>query len=79
VVQEAQDTVAEPAEERRQRKDAIKSDNETKSGNANRNVRDERPRHDDSRRRNRRDDDIHDGTIGFGGDVPAFMQIAPKI
>ena len=72
-VAEVQEAVAAPAEERRHRKDAIKSDN------ASRSARDERPRHDDSRRRNRRDDDIHDGTIGFGGEVPAFMQIAAKI
>jgi len=82
---EVQEIVAEPVEERRQRKDAIKSDNaqraarEERPAREDRAPREDRPRRDDNRRRNRRDDDIHDGTIGFGGDVPAFMQIAAKV
>lgn len=76
--------VAAPAEaapavdERRQRKDAIKSDNAHRGGRNDRPQRDDRaPR--DNKRRHRNDDDIHDGTIGFGDEIPAFMKIAAKV
>ena len=84
---------AAPVEERRQRKDAIKSDNAGRGDRAERSKseakpaeraarppredRQERPRRDD--KRHRRDDDIHDGTVGFGDDMPAFMKIAAKV
>ncbi|HEY6633403.1 MAG TPA: DEAD/DEAH box helicase [Rhizobiaceae bacterium] len=87
---ESESAEAPPAEERRQRKDAIKSDNANRGGRAEpegkpaersprppRENREDRPRRDD--RRNRRDDDIHDGTVGFGDDMPAFMKIAAKV
>jgi superfamily II DNA/RNA helicase len=76
--------VAEAPRERRQRKDAIKSDNAARatadSTNGAREAkppRDERPRRDD-KRRHRRDDDGDDGTVGFGDDMPAFMKITAK-
>ena len=97
--EQAVERVEAPApEERRTRKDAIKSDNasrgaRTDGGRADnartenaradrpakpaRDDRQDRPRRDD--RRHRRDDDIHDGTVGFGDDMPAFMKIAAKV
>jgi len=47
--------------------------------NDNRPRRDEehRPRREDRPRR--RDDDLDDGTIGFGDDMPAFMKVSAKV
>ncbi|WP_457936513.1 DEAD/DEAH box helicase [Mesorhizobium sp. 10J20-29] len=72
--------VAEERQERPARREAIKSDNSSRSG---RNERAPRPRRDDKperqerQHRNRQDD--NDGTVGFGDDVPAFMQVAGKV
>jgi superfamily II DNA/RNA helicase len=86
---DAEGAEAPAPEERRQRKDAIKSDNANRSARTDRDKpaersakprredRQDRPRRDD--RRHRRDDDIHDGTVGFGDDMPAFMKIAAKV
>ncbi|RLP25392.1 DEAD/DEAH box helicase [Mesorhizobium sp. YM1C-6-2] len=71
---------ADAAEERRARKDAIKSENADRGARSDRPAkppRDDRPRRDDKRRH--RDDDINDGTVGFGDDMPAFMKIAAKV
>ncbi len=74
---------ADAAEERRARKDAIKSDNADRGARSDRPAkparedRSDRPRRDDKRRH--RDDDINDGTVGFGDDMPAFMKIAAKV
>ncbi len=71
---------ADAVEERRARKDAIKSDNADRSARSDRPAkppREDRPRRDDKRRH--RDDDINDGTVGFGDDMPAFMKIAAKV
>ena len=80
--------VADIAEERNARKDAIKSENAGRSAR-NASPRDDRPakprdnRSDrtrrDDKRHHRRDDDIHDGTVGFGDDMPAFMKIEAKV
>ena len=78
LVAESADTSA--PEERRARKDAIKSDNASRAdrpAKPSRDDRQDRPRRDD--RRHRRDDDVNDGTIGFGDDMPAFMKIAAKV
>ncbi|MEQ1942503.1 DEAD/DEAH box helicase [Mesorhizobium sp. VNQ89] len=75
-VQEAPAEVTDIAEERRTRKDAIKSDNAsrgTRSGNTGNQSRR------DDRRHNRSNDDLNDGTVGFGDDMPAFMKIAVKV
>ena len=72
VAQEEVAAVVEAPEERRHRKEAIKSDN------ASRSARSDRPQR-ENKRRHRDDDDIHDGTVGFGDDVPAFMRIAAKV
>ncbi|MDQ2633719.1 MAG: DEAD/DEAH box helicase, partial [Pseudomonadota bacterium] len=75
---------ADITEERGARKDAIKSENAERSARkaSPRNDRpakpSDRPRRDD-KRHHRRDDDIHDGTVGFGDDMPAFMKIAAKV
>jgi superfamily II DNA/RNA helicase len=71
---------ADATEERRARKDAIKSDNADRGARSDRPAkppREDRPRRDDKRRH--RDDDINDGTVGFGDDMPAFMKIAAKV
>ena len=80
--------VADIAEERRTRKDAIKSDNVERGSErgrgpdrgSERKPRDTQsaPRRDDKRPA-RRDHDENDGTVGFGDDMPAFMQIAAKV
>ena len=80
-------------EERRGRKDAIQSENAGRSARTEgsradtaraerpakpqRDDRQDRPRRDD--KRHRRDDDVNDGTVGFGDDMPAFMRIAAKV
>jgi superfamily II DNA/RNA helicase len=74
----------QPAPEKRERRDAIKDENADRKARTERpeqprSARPEQPR--DERRerpRNwRKDDDLNDGTIGFGDDVPAFMKILP--
>ncbi|MBL8576255.1 MAG: DEAD/DEAH box helicase [Mesorhizobium sp.] len=75
-VQEFRAEVADIAEERRTRKDAIKSDNASRGarpGNASNQSRR------DDRRPNRSNDDLNDGTVGFGDDMPAFMKIEVKV
>ena len=90
VAESAEAPVADIAEERRARKDAIKSDNAGRgatSDNAQRPHRSARPARDDrsdrprrdDKRHHRRDDDVNDGTVGFGDDMPAFMRIAAKV
>nr|WP_295468631.1 DEAD/DEAH box helicase [Mesorhizobium sp.] len=41
--------------------------------------RDERPSRDETPRPRRRDDDLDDGTVGFGNDLPAFMKVSGKV
>jgi len=38
-----------------------------------------KPRDDRGRRSNRRDDDLNDGTVGFGDDLPDFMKVSAKV
>ncbi|MCX7304545.1 MAG: DEAD/DEAH box helicase, partial [Hyphomicrobiales bacterium] len=77
--------VADIADERRARKEAIKSDNVERgsgrgaAGASERKPRDAQPPRRDDKRQGRRDHDADDGTIGFGDDMPAFMQIAAKV
>jgi len=84
--------VADIAEERRTRKDAIKSENvergrgtEHGAGRGPERTSDRKPRDTqsaprrDDKRHGRRDHDENDGTVGFGDDMPAFMQIAAKV
>jgi superfamily II DNA/RNA helicase len=93
--EQAAESVDAPAatEERRSRKDAIRSENAGRSSRAEgsradtaraerpakpqRDDRQDRPRRDD--KRHRRDDDVNDGTVGFGDDMPAFMKIDAKV
>jgi len=75
-VQEAPAEVTDIAEERRTRKDAIKSDNASR-GSRSSNAGNQSRR--DDRRHNRSNDDLNDGTVGFGDDMPAFMKIAVKV
>ena len=73
----APEPVVEERQERAARREAIKSDNANRSP---RNERPARPRRDDKPERSRRrNDDDNDGTVGFGDDVPAFMQVAGKV
>jgi superfamily II DNA/RNA helicase len=104
VAEHVEAPVADIAEERRARKDGIKSENAGRSARNDgarsggsrsdsprsespravrpakpaRDDRSDRPRRDD-KRPHRRDDDIHDGTVGFGDDMPAFMKIDAKV
>jgi len=80
---------AEVIEARRERKQAIRSENtERKAGPA----RAEQPRHDERKERPRREDrpdrteqsrrqreQDNDGTVGFGDDMPAFMRVEAKV
>ncbi len=93
--QEAADVEAVAAEapvEKRDRKDAIRTDNAERKAKPERaeqprrDDRHERPRRDDrngrpdrteQNRRQREQDD--DGTIGFGDDMPAFMRVSAKV
>ncbi len=61
----------EAVEERRARKEAIRSDNADRRG---------KPEHrrDDRPRRHRDDDDVNT-VVGFGDDMPAFMKVAVKL
>ncbi|SFK77966.1 Superfamily II DNA and RNA helicase [Mesorhizobium albiziae] len=76
--------------EKRERKEAIRSDNAERKARPERAEqprRDDRPRRDDHRggrpdrseqnRRQREQDD--DGTVGFGDDMPAFMRVSAKV
>jgi len=38
-----------------------------------------KPRDDRNRRNHRRDDDLNDGTVGFGNDLPDFMKVSAKV
>ncbi len=74
----------QPAREREERKPREESrprdDHRPQNArNDNRPRRDEdhRPRREDRPRR--RDDDLNDGTIGFGDDMPAFMKVTAKV
>ena len=93
--QEAADVEAVAAEapvEKRDRKDAIRTDNAERKAKPERaeqprrDDRHERPHRDDrngrpdrteQNRRQREQDD--DGTIGFGDDMPAFMRVSAKV
>ena len=82
----AEAVVADIANERRSRKDAIKSENSgrgdrpERAAQPRRDERPERPRRDDRSDRNHRPhQDDNDGTVGFGEDMPAFMRIAGKV
>ncbi|MGB3537738.1 MAG: ATP-dependent helicase, partial [Mesorhizobium sp.] len=57
--------------DRRERKEAIRSEN-TERGNT-------RPSRRDNNRPARHHQDDNDGTVGFGDDVPAFMRIVAKV
>ena len=46
---------------------------------APRNDNAQRPAREDKPRRNRRDDDLNDGTVGFGDEMPAFMKVTAKV
>lgn len=75
VAAEAVEASEPAAEEKPDRRQAIKA------GNAERRADNDRPRQPrEERSRNwRRDDDLNDGTIGFGDDVPAFMKISARV
>jgi len=74
----AADTVAvEVREERPARREAIKSDNSDRAGRPERSPRPRRDEKSDRPHRHKQDDD--DGTVGFGDEVPAFMQISAKV
>ena len=62
---------ATEASDRRERKEAIRSEN-TERGNT-------RPSRRDNNRPARHHQDDNDGTVGFGDDVPAFMRIIAKV
>ena len=66
-VQPVQKAADEAPRERRPRGD----DQPKQARNDNRPRREERPR--------RRDDDLDDGTVGFGDDMPAFMKVSAKV
>jgi len=80
VAEQSAATKAAPAEtgERRERKQAIRSENAERKA---------KPEHGDSGRQQRRDDkrpdrrhqDQEDSVVGFGDDVPAFMRILAKV
>ncbi len=55
-----------PASDKSERRDAIKADN------SNRRAKQKQDRR-------RRDEDLDDGTIGFGDDIPAFMKVSAKV
>ncbi|MER9407247.1 DEAD/DEAH box helicase [Mesorhizobium caraganae] len=90
-VREEQPVVAEAAVadigERRQRKEAIRSENgERKVSDRNNENRapergDTRPQRANNSRpaRNNRGGEDNDGTVGFGDDMPAFMKIVAKV
>ncbi len=73
----AEDRKPRETEERKPRE----ADDQTAQAarNDNRPRREDRPRRDDSGRPRRRDDDMNDGTVGFGDDLPAFMKVSGKI
>jgi superfamily II DNA/RNA helicase len=62
------------AEERRGRKDAIRSENAARKAQD-----DGRPQRDNRGGRHRHADEDDDKTVGFGDDVPAFMKIPAKV
>ena len=73
--------VADIADERRSRKDAIQSENSgrgakpERAAQPRRDERSDRPRRDDKSDRSRRQhNEDNDGTVGFGEDMPAFMR-----
>ena len=70
------DNVVSDMEERRARKEAIRSGNSERKSRPDHN---ERPRRDDRNRRNRDREDEDDNVLGFGDDMPAFMLIATNI
>ena len=63
---------AEVIEARRQRKQAIRSDNDGRRSKT------DEPRRDERRQR-QRDDDEGNNVIGFGDDMPAFMRVSAKV
>ena len=81
--EEATATVSEISDERRARKDAIKSENVERKPQPE---RAQQPRRDDRRPREDRSDRYHrhqsqddDRTVGFGDDMPAFMKVVAKV
>lgn len=77
---------AEVIEARRQRKQAIRSDNTERKPKPDhaeqpaRAERPERPRREDRTAQNRRQrEQDDDGTVGFGEDMPAFMRVSAKV
>ena len=81
---EATATVSDISDERRARKDAIKSENSERKPQPE---RAQQPRRDDRRPREDRSDrhhrhqsqDDNDRTVGFGDDMPAFMKVVAKV
>ncbi|MGB6117623.1 MAG: DEAD/DEAH box helicase [Mesorhizobium sp.] len=57
----------------------IKAERPARSEAAPRRDDQRQKRNDDKPRRHRRDDDLNDGTVGFGDDLPDFMKITVKV
>jgi superfamily II DNA/RNA helicase len=68
---------AEVIEARRQRKQAIRSENSQRKSGPEEPGREERPARSD--RSHRRRDDEANTVVGFGDDMPAFMKVAVKV
>ncbi|MBX3581150.1 MAG: DEAD/DEAH box helicase [Rhizobiaceae bacterium] len=75
----ANSIVPDVPDERRSRKDAIKSDNANRGSNNAKPKREGDQNRRDEKRHSRHDENLNDGTVGFGDDVPAFMKIAVKV
>jgi superfamily II DNA/RNA helicase len=71
----AEATVADIGE-RRQRKEAIRSENTERKADRNEQRGDSRPQRDRPARHRQEDNDT---TVGFGDDMPAFMRIVAKV
>jgi superfamily II DNA/RNA helicase len=73
----AAETAPAQSTERRERKHAIRSDNNDRKASPERNRNEARPQRSGRPERGREDD--NDATVGFGEDVPAFMRIVAKV
>ena len=67
--------------ERRERKEAIRSENSERKARPERSGErgDNRPQRHENKRPSRHHQDDNDGTVGFGDDMPAFMRIVAKV
>jgi len=72
------DEAVEAAPVRRERKDAIRADNSARRGAPPRPAP-AAARAPANSNRHRRNDDMNDGTIGFGDDLPDFMKVVVKV